>query len=183
MTGGSVITGVGGALHPYPRFTPQTERALREAGWAPGRSDPTDYATPISAGGWTVHASALTFLREFGGLRVIPRRLSLTRLRREPDRDGAVELFPPPYAYTTLGESDEEELAPLAKLPPCTPIAGAGRGCGQDLYLMDVSGSIFGCMIDNCPAPGFSAVWVVGKTPEEALERFCGGGEPEEYIF
>ena len=170
-------------MHPYPRFTPQTEWALREAGWEPGRAEATDYGTRLTAAGWPVHPPALAFLREFGGLRVVPRTFRLTRLRRKPDRDRAVELFPPEYAYTTLAESSEEDLAPLAKLPPCTPIASGGRGFFDDLYLMDVSGSVFGWMTDNCPGPGFAAVWVIGQTPEAALEHLCGGGERVEYVF
>ncbi|WP_353962500.1 MULTISPECIES: SUKH-3 domain-containing protein [unclassified Streptomyces] len=53
-----------------PRWSPETDRVLRGAGWYPGRSVPTDdwESALHERGGFEMHGSARRFLAEFGGL-------------------------------------------------------------------------------------------------------------------
>jgi hypothetical protein len=53
------------------RFSAETDRVLREAGWAPGRRvDIQRWVVPLAAEGFRVQAAAEQFLSEFGGLAV-----------------------------------------------------------------------------------------------------------------
>ena len=55
------------------RFTPETERALREAGWSPGRQVPEDQVrewTEQLGDGFALSEPAAAALGEFGGLEV-----------------------------------------------------------------------------------------------------------------
>lgn len=54
-----------------PRFTDETEQALRDAGWTPGRTvDTRSWRQRLEKSGIVFHDAAQTFLAEFGGLSV-----------------------------------------------------------------------------------------------------------------
>jgi hypothetical protein len=60
-----------GVVAEVQRFSPETDRVLRGAGWFPGRTvDIERWSLPLAAEGLEIHGSAERFLAEFGGLAV-----------------------------------------------------------------------------------------------------------------
>ena len=52
-------------------FSEQTNGYLRRAGWTPGSVvDTTSFEELLTQAGFVAHDAALTFFREFGGLRI-----------------------------------------------------------------------------------------------------------------
>jgi hypothetical protein len=66
------------------RFSRETERELRSAGWVPGRQiDISKWVDLLTAEGYRVHSAAERFLSEFGGIAINVSGPGLT-MAREP---------------------------------------------------------------------------------------------------
>src|SRR5574342_295252 len=72
----------------------QVDQELRAAGWRPGRQiDVTGWRDDLEAGGYTsIHRAAISFLTEFGGIRLDNRGPGITSVREAFEFDPTLAL-------------------------------------------------------------------------------------------
>lgn len=138
------------------RWSAETDRALREAGWTPSRSVSTaEWETGLrERGGFEAHEAARRFLTEFGGLAFPNRGAGRTMLRME------FRLDP------LLAEWDDEIFDVLSEEAGAHlyPLGAADRG---NTYLgMTPGGAVWG---------GRDSATLLAETGDEALEKLIEG--------
>jgi hypothetical protein len=111
------------------RFSLETERVLRAAGWYPGRRvDVSEWKRLLAAGGVHMHAAAEEFLREFGGLYVSSEGPGVTSGREPFEIDPALCADSEEDRFLAWGEEIGRPVFPLGELDD-------GRFClGIDEY-------------------------------------------------
>ncbi|MEV7978367.1 SUKH-3 domain-containing protein [Streptomyces sp. NPDC086519] len=139
-----------------PRWSAETERVLREAGWYPGRSVPTlEWETALREhGGFEIHEAARRFLAEFGGLEGSERGPGRTMARMGFSLDPAV------------AEWDDEIFDVLSDEAGATlyPIGEADR---RNIYLgMAPNGAVY---------VGMDSATLLADTGDRALEKLIEG--------
>ncbi|MET9902802.1 SUKH-3 domain-containing protein [Streptomyces sp. NPDC006446] len=139
-----------------PRWSPETDRVLRGAGWYPGRSVPTDdwESALHERGGFEMHGSARRFLAEFGGLESTERGPGRTMARM------GFRLDP------TVAEWDDEVFDVLSE------------GAGVDLYPIgesDRRNSYLGIASSGAVYIGMDCVTLLAETADRALEKLVEG--------
>ena len=138
------------------RFSEEVESSLRIAGWQPGRQvDLVHWRAAIPGFSW--HAAAEVFLREFGGLRVDLEGPGIARARESFEFD------------PELAVGEEERFSELSKLfgRNLFPLGALGNG---DFFLaMAAAGGI-----------DLLGAWVFrGGVGDLALENLVAGVAPE----
>ncbi|MBZ6303872.1 SUKH-3 domain-containing protein [Streptomyces olivaceus] len=102
-----------------PRWSPETERVLRLAGWQPGRAVSTESwerTLQEADKGYAMHEAARRFLSEFGGLEVRERGPGVNAARSpfRLDPTSATDDF---EIIEYLGEEADARLYPVGHLP------------------------------------------------------------------
>lgn len=134
------------------RWSEETDRALRAAGWFPDRSVPTETWESIlfQAGGFEMHDAARRFLAEFGAVRM-------------PYRDPWNSM---PWR--------EFSLDPLLAFWDVEIIEGLAEQAGVDLYpigMRDRRNAHLTMAADGSVYEGMDQVWLLAPTPDQAIER------------
>jgi SUKH-3 immunity protein len=139
------------------RFTPETERVLREAGWAPGRQVPEDQVrawTEQLGDGFALSGPAAAALREFGGLDVDQSGPGETWARERFELDPAL----------ALGEDDRFQLYTDEYGMALFPL---GEAYGSYYFLaIDPTGRTYLVMDD---------IKLIAESFDEALESLVHG--------
>jgi hypothetical protein len=142
---------------PEMRWSAETDRSLRLAGWHPGRRVSTEEWERILKEGdedFVIHDAARGFLREFGGLAVDQKGPGITMARSPFRLDPTVAK----WDYEIFEMLSEEAEAYLY------PIGDAARG---NNYLgMSPSGAVYWGMDD---------VRLLAETADEALDKLVQG--------
>ncbi|MFD9466464.1 SUKH-3 domain-containing protein [Streptomyces sp. NPDC060027] len=138
------------------RWSAETDRVLRRAGWYPGRSVPTDVwgSTLGERGGFDMHECARRFLAEFGGLESDERGPGRTMARM------GFRLDP------RVAEWDDEIFDVLSE-----------EG-GVDLYPIgesDRGNSYLGIAPNGAVYIGMGSVTLLAETADRALEKLVEG--------
>ncbi|MER7836709.1 SUKH-3 domain-containing protein [Streptomyces sp. NPDC096040] len=138
------------------RWSAETDRVLREAGWFPGRSVPTQEweSTLREHGGFGIHEAAQRFLTEFGGLESHERGPGKTMARM------GFSLDP------TVAEWDNEIFDVLSE------------EAGADLYPIgsaDRRNSYLGIAPNGAVYIGMDSVTLLAETSDRALEKLVEG--------
>ena len=138
------------------RWSEETDRELRQAGWYPGRSVPTaDWERLLSErGGFTIHSAARRFLSEFGGLEVPHRGAGITMSRAD------FQLDP------TVAEWDDEIIDYLSEIAGAHlyPVGASER---KNNYL---------CLApDGAFYLGMDQIHLLAATADEALDKMVRG--------
>ncbi|RMI31580.1 SUKH-3 domain-containing protein [Streptomyces triticirhizae] len=134
------------------RWSESTERALRAAGWFPGRQVETaHWETALEEhGGFEIHEAARVFLQEFGGLQV-ERAPAMTTLGRTP------------FVLDPLAAEWEEEIFDVLGEQAGVPLYPVGATDRGGIYLgLSPKGAMYS---------GLDYVRLVAETPDAALER------------
>ncbi|MFE2827831.1 SUKH-3 domain-containing protein [Streptomyces sp. NPDC059271] len=140
----------------HPRWSAETDRVLRGAGWHPGRSVPTDeWESKLGErGGFEMHEAARRFLAEFGGLVSDERGPGKTMARM------GFRLDP------TVAEWDDEIFDVLSE------------EVGADLYPVgdsDRHNSYLGIAPDGAVYIGMDSATLLAETAGRALEKLVEG--------
>ncbi|MBW8800715.1 MAG: SUKH-3 domain-containing protein [Streptomyces sp.] len=138
------------------RWSAETDRVLREAGWFPGRSVATQEweTTLLEHGGFGIHEAARRFLAEFGGLESHERGPGKTMARM------GFSLDP------TVAEWDDEIFDVLSE------------EAGTELYPIgsaDRRNSYLGIAPDGAVYIGMDSVTLLAETGDRALEKLAEG--------
>ncbi|WP_328553968.1 SUKH-3 domain-containing protein [Streptomyces sp. NBC_00358] len=138
------------------RWSAETDRVLRRAGWFPGRSVPTDaWGRSLGErGGFEMHEGARRFLAEFGGLESDERGPGRTMARMG-------FRFDP-----TVAEWDAEVFDVLSE------------EAGVDLYPIgesDRRNSYLGVAPNGAVYIGMDTVTLLAETADRALEKLVEG--------
>lgn len=138
------------------RWSAETDRVLRGAGWHPGRSVPTEEWEGVlrEHGGFEIHEAARRFLAEFGGLESTERGPGKTMARM------GFRLDP------TAAEWDDEIFDVLSE------------EAGVDLYPIgeaDRRNAYLGIAPNGAVYIGMDSVTLLADTPEQALEKLAEG--------
>ncbi|MFF3616131.1 SUKH-3 domain-containing protein [Streptomyces sp. NPDC002580] len=138
------------------RWSAETDRVLRGAGWQPGRSVPTgEWESALrERGGFEMHESARRFLAEFGGLESNERGPGKTMARM------GFRLDP------TVAEWDDEIFDVLSE------------EAGADLYPIgeaDRRNSYLGIAPNGAVFIGMDSVTLLAETADRALEKLVEG--------
>ncbi|MFF8940874.1 SUKH-3 domain-containing protein [Streptomyces sp. NPDC014864] len=138
------------------RWSAETDRVLREAGWFPGRAVATQrWETVLQEhGGFEVHEAARRFLVEFGGLESNERGPGKTMARM------GFRLDP------TVAEWDDEIFDVLSE------------EAGADLYPIgeaDRRNSYLGIAPNGAVYISMDSVTLLAATADEALEKLAEG--------
>ncbi|MFE9765759.1 SUKH-3 domain-containing protein [Streptomyces sp. NPDC005808] len=146
------------------RWSAETDRVLRKAGWYLGRSMPTGTWEFIlrERGGFGIHESARRFLAEFGGLMTygLPADSTLTQ--------SAIRLDP------LKAEWDEEAFARLSE-EAGTPLCPVGQADNGNSYLgMAASGAVYVAR---------ERAELLAETADQALDRLVASQRVEAEIW
>ncbi|MEU8979097.1 SUKH-3 domain-containing protein [Streptomyces sp. NPDC048309] len=138
------------------RWSAETDRVLREAGWYAGRSVPTQEweASLRACGGFEIHEAARRFLAEFGGLQSSERGPGRTMARM------GFRLDP------TVAEWDDEIFDVLSE------------EAGVDLYPIgeaDRRNCYLGIAPNGAVYIGMDNVTLLAETADKALEKLAEG--------
>ncbi|MCL7424174.1 SUKH-3 domain-containing protein [Streptomyces sp. YS415] len=138
------------------RWSEETDRVLRGAGWYPGRSVSTvEWENTLSEhGGFEIHEAARRFLAEFGGLESKERGPGKTMARM------GFTLDP------TLAEWDDEIFDVLSE-EAGTDLYPIGEADRRNLYL--------GIAPNGAVYVGMDSVTLLAETADEALEKLVEG--------
>ncbi|MFJ8188365.1 SUKH-3 domain-containing protein [Streptomyces sp. NPDC096094] len=159
--------GIPGAEHPFwrrihtvragggfagRRWSEETDRVLRAAGWFPDRSVPTETWESIlfQVGGFEMHDAARRFLTDFGAVRV-PYRDPWDAM---PWRDFSLDpllAFWDVEIIEDLAEQADVDLYPIGM-----------RGRRHTHLMMAADGSVY---------EGMDQVWLLAPTPDRAMEH------------
>ncbi|MFI7273826.1 SUKH-3 domain-containing protein [Streptomyces sp. MS19] len=138
------------------RWSQETERVLRGAGWSPGRAVGVEsYEELLSrSGGFAMHPAARDFLAEFGGLEVEARGPGISALKADFQID------------PTLAEGEDEIFDVLSEEAGTNlyPLGMMGR---RNLYIgMAADGRVF---------LGMDSVSEYAENGDRALEKLVEG--------
>ncbi|MEV6241607.1 SUKH-3 domain-containing protein [Lentzea sp. NPDC051838] len=98
------------------RFSPESERTLRQAGWYPGRTiDTAKWRVPLEESGFVFPEAAERFLGEFGGLSVEDQGSGITTAREAFEFDPLL-AFGEDDRFGALGALIGRVIAPLGEL-------------------------------------------------------------------
>jgi hypothetical protein len=99
-----------------PRFSPESEKTLRQAGWYPGRTvDTAVWLAPLEESGFVFHEAAERFLAEFGGLSVEQSGPGRSRAK-EPFEFDPLLTSGEDDRFGEWGETIGRVIAPLGEL-------------------------------------------------------------------
>ena len=139
------------------RWSAETDRVLRLAGWYPSRSVPTaDWERTLRAAdeGFEMHDAARQFLTEFGGLEIHQKGPGRT-MARSPFRLNPLVAKWDYEIFDVLGEEAGTYLYPI------------GDAEGSTSYLgMAPNGAVY---------LGMDSVWLLANTGDEALDKLIQG--------
>lgn len=145
-------------------FTMRTSEYLNKSGWTPNRVlDTSSFEKSLTAAGFSVHSAALSFLKEFGGLRIQYPHAKVPDIRDEMHFDPAIVA-----KHITSSAVNDYSNVVGGKL---CPIGEAARG--YLVLLMDEKGAVYASYDD------FFAK--VGASGAEAIETLCSGKNLENY--
>ena len=140
------------------KFSALAHGWLYAAGWRPGRVVRTGHwESVLKSAGNPIHPAVLTFLREFGGLKVthphwgLPGEFDFFHL----SPSAAMEHFP-------IEEDGLEDANDRVGKPLCAIGTASGD---RMILLMDADGKIYTAVDD--------LLFLVGNTETEALEALC----------
>ncbi|MBD0844813.1 SUKH-3 domain-containing protein [Streptomyces sp. TRM68416] len=138
------------------RWSAETDRVLRTAGWHPGRTVSTvDWENTLREhGGFEIHEAARRFLAEFGGLASAERGPGKTMARMGFTLDPAVAEWDDEI-FDVLSEEAGTELYPI------------GEADRRNLYL--------GIAPNGAVYVGMDSVTLLAETADEALEKLVEG--------
>ncbi|MEV5955890.1 SUKH-3 domain-containing protein [Streptomyces sp. NPDC051987] len=139
-----------------PRWSAETERGLRAAGWFPGRSLPTREweTTLLEHGGFGIHDAARRFLAEFGGLESRERGPGKTMVRMGFSLDPTAAEWDDEI-FDVLSEEADTELYPI------------GSADRRNSYL--------GIAPDGAVYIGMDSVTLLAETSDRALGKLVEG--------
>lgn len=168
---GGVIGGssVDGHPDPFPRpsritnpmthaFSMRTRHCLSAAGWREGRTTRTHHwESLLKSAGNPIHPAVLTFLREFGGLKVF-----------HPHR-----VLPHKYDYFHLSPSAATKHFPIEE----DGLEDANERVGKPLCAVGTASNDYLCLLMDADGKIYAAtddlLFLAGNTPIEALEALC----------
>jgi hypothetical protein len=141
-------------------YSEQTLQCLRRAGWTPGSIvDITTFEALLTEAGFCAHDAALTFLREFGGLRIQYPHAKLAGMTDDMH-------FDPSIIVKHVVSDDVDAYGKVIGRKLC-PIGEAARG--YLVLMMDEQGAVYGAYDD------FFAE--VADSGPAAIESLCSGKE------
>ncbi|MGV9453589.1 SUKH-3 domain-containing protein [Streptomyces sp. NPDC003635] len=138
------------------RWSAETDRVLREAGWHPGRTVPTaDWENTLQErGGFEIHEAARCFLAEFGGLASAERGPGKTMARMGFTLDPTVAEW-------------EDEIFDVLSEEAGTHLYPIGEADRRNLYLgMAPNGAVY---------VGMDSVTLLAEKADEALQKLVEG--------
>lgn len=138
------------------RWSAETDRVLRAAGWYPGRSVPTEQweSTLREHGGFEIHPAARRFLAEFGGLAV--------------DQEGpGVTMARAPFRLDPLAAEWDDEIFDVLSEEAGVPLYPIGDAMRRNSYL--------GIAPNGAVYIGMDSVALLAETPDEALRKLVEG--------
>ena len=142
------------------QFSETTNECLRRAGWTPGLAvDTTSFKELLTQAGFVAHDPALSFLREFGGLRIEYPHARVADMTDEMHFEISIVV-------KHVVPNDVDAYSRVIGRMLC-PIGEASRG--YLVLMMDEQGAVYGAYDD------FFAE--VGKSGHAAIERLCSGKE------
>ncbi|MEU1332333.1 SUKH-3 domain-containing protein [Streptomyces sp. NPDC005865] len=141
---------------PCGRWSEETERALRAAGWCPGRAVPTgEWERALEErGGFRMHEAARLFLAEFGGL---------ASEERGPGRTMARMGF----RLDPLAAEWDDEIFDVLSEEAGAYLYPVGEADRRNSYL--------GVAPDGQVYIGMDSVTLLARTADEALEKLIEG--------
>lgn len=141
-------------------FSEQTNEYLRRAGWTPGLVvDTTLFEELLSQAGFVAHDAALTFFREFGGLRIQYPHAKVVEMTDEMHFDPSIVVkHVVPADVAAYGKVIGKKLCPIGE---------AARG--YLMLMMDEKGEVYGAYDDFFVE--------VGESGGAAIEALCSGTE------
>ncbi|MBC2908239.1 SUKH-3 domain-containing protein [Streptomyces cupreus] len=138
------------------RWSAETDRVLRRAGWYPCRSVSTAEweSTLLERGGFEIHEAARRFLAEFGGLESAERGPGQTMARMGFTLDPTVAEWEDEI-FDVLSEEAGTDLYPI------------GAADRRNVYLgIAPTGAVY---------VGMDSVTLLAETPDGALEKLVEG--------
>jgi hypothetical protein len=132
----------------------ETVRSILEAnGWFSSRNVPTsNWESALESEGFTMLPSAISVLRSFGGLKIVPTRAPAGQFR--------VEILDFDPITAAEGEFDRVEYWQEDLNLTLSPIAELG---GEAIVLLAEDGRVFSCWCD--------LLWLNGESFEDAVEN------------
>ena len=144
------------------QFSEKTAKHLKQAGWTPGAVvHTTTFEELLSGAGFVVNEAALSFLGEYGGLRIEYPHAKVSDLKDEMH-------FDPAIVVTHIRPSDVKAYGRIIGRELC-PIGEAARG--YLVLMMDQSAAVYAVYDES--------FFKVGNSGSEAIEALCSGKELE----
>jgi hypothetical protein len=129
----------------------ETQRALRDAGWYPGRRvDTADWRSRFAETGLTMHDAAAEFLGQFGGLQLDAQGPGITRAREAFELDPMLVWNSEEDRFIGWSTEIERALFPIGELDHGRFFLGIDEHA--ELYVVETWVATFGPMptgLDN----------------------------------